>query len=501
MSYYKDFFRNYIPLCRNIIFLYLIRFLIAGFLFLYTSSCSLVDLFPEEGINTNPSKENQIIGENEAIYVSFDFNPEKTSAESLFQVKDYKGRISGSVSWIGKKMIFSPDEKMIRGRRYTLDYSGSVLKKQGGEVKSEIIIPFFYMTGTAALPFLTAVAPKEGSVLDRDETVLFRFSKSMDTDAVRKGFGISPETEYISSWSGNFTELTVIPKDKWKNLTPYTFSFSDEIRCCENIPLESGYSFVFYCDSSHDKPELISLYTVLDDISLSWPRVSDDLNTIKYREGIEIKFSLNMEKETVENSFSISPYISGRNFWKDKKTLIFMTDNGWDLYENYTLKITETAKSENDIASDRIYTALFKPDINELLLLSVDGKSEDGFPVSSYSETVFLDIDTGPAQPYIYSFTFNFSEAFPSDAEKEKLQNNINITSLFPPDISSPFPVSFTWIGDKSLTVKYSGFTAYNSTEKISYYYLLTLKGGESGIRNEAGSFFKEDIKQILRTK
>ena len=398
-------------------------------------------------------------------------------------------------------MIFIPDENMIRGRRYTLDYSGSVVKKGGGEAESEIVIPFYYITASAQLPCVTASVPQNGSVLEQNEAVFFIFSKSMDTASVRKGFRINPETDHLSSWNGSFTELEIIPKDKWKNLTPYTFSFSDEIRCRENIPAESGYSCVLYCDSSDEKPELISVYTVLDDISLSWPRVSDDLSTVKYREGIETVFSLDMDKETAEKSFSITPYISGRFFWKNERSLVFVTDSGWKLNENYTLKISETAESVNGIASGSVYTELFKPDIKELVLLSVDGMDEDGFPVSSYSETEFLDINTGAAAPHNYSFTFNFSESFSSDPEKEKLQGNINITALFPPDISSPFPVSYSWIGDNSLTVKYTGFTAYNSSCNVFYYYMLSLNGGEEGIKNSRGSFFKRDINQILRTK
>ena len=462
-------------------------------------SCSIVDFSPEEGITTNPSKENQIIDENEIIYVSFDFSPDKISAESLFQITDYLGKINGSFSWNSRRMLFTPDEKMVRGRRYTFDYSGTVSRKDGGEVKSEIVIPFFYKTAFCNIPYLTSVSPSAGKVITQDNTLVFTFSKQMDEASVKKGFKINPDTEYVSVWNTGSTELTVAPKDKWKNLSSYTFSLADSICCSENIPIETEYNYTYYCDSSHVKPEVISVFTVLNDISHSWPRVSDNLDTIKYKEGVEIEFSLNMDKESAENSFSITPYIPGRSFWKDEKTFIFIPDNGWQCNLNYTLKISGTAKSENNIASGSVYTVSFKPDINEIILSSIDGKASDGFPVSSYSTV--LDIDTGEATPYEYSFTCKFSEPFSTETEKEKLQNNINISALFPPDASSPFPVSYTWIGDNSVTVKYSGFTAYDSGRNVYYYYMLSLNGGPSGISNNRGSFLKEDIKQILRTK
>ena len=481
---------------KNIFVIYLIFFY-----FLSVTSCSLLDFSPDKKINTNPSRENQIIGEDELIYISFNFTPDKTSAESLLQITDYKGGISGAFYWEDRRLVFTPDEKMIKGRRYTLDYSGVVLTGNGEKVKTEIVFHFFYITDISRPPSIKYVFPTAGAILNRDDAVTFIFSKSMDTSTVREGFKISPETEYDSVWNGNTTELKVSPRDKWRNLEPYIFSFSEEVCCFEKIPIESECRYTFYCRSSYIRPEVVSVYAVLNDISLSWPRITDNLNTIKYRDCLEIEFNLDMKKEITESSFSITPYTAGRIFWKDEKSLVFVPDKNWLWDKTYNIKVSETAEAENDISAGCVYVSSFTPDINELLLSSIDGKSSDDFPLFSYSENQIINIDTGSAAPHIYSFTFNFSQSFLTDTEKEKAQSSINISAVFPPDISSPYPVSYTWISDNSLTVKYTGFTAYNSDKNIFCSYLLTLKGGESGITNNRGSYFKEDIKQMLRTK
>ena len=464
-------------------------------------SCSLVDFLPDDQVTTNPSKENQILLENESVYVSFKFNPDKTSAESLFQVKDYKGVKSGTFSWKDRRMIFTPDEELLKGRRYTLDYSGFVLTEKGEKVKTEIVLHFFYITDLCKPPYLITLSPEAGSIVDRDEVFSFVFSKPMDIASVRKGFKINPETEYNSLWNESCTELTVSPDDRWKNLSSYVFSFSEDICCFEKIPAATEYHYTFYCRGSYVKPEITAVYNVIDNISLSWPRVSDNLNAVKCTDGIEIEFNLNMKKETVENSFSITPYISGRNFWKNERSLVFIPDKYWLWNKSYNIKISETAEGENDVKTGSPYLLSFKPDINELVLSSVGGKPHDGFPLYSFSENTFAYIDTGATAPYVYSFSFNFSQPFLTDTEKEKVQENINITAVFPPDASSPFPVLYSWISDNSLTVKYTGFSSYDSENNISYSYMLTLKGGESGIINNRGSFFSGDIKQMLRTK
>ena len=479
----------------------LFKYLFIIFLSASSAACSIIDFSPEERIETNPFKENQIVGENEKLYVSFKFDPERTSAESLFMINDYQGKIDGSMSWEGNRMIFTPAKKMIKGKRYTFDYSGFVAKKEGGEVESDILIPFFYCSRQLKIPSVISATPPSGAVISGSRSIKVKFSEQMDTGSVRKGFSIKPETEHILSWDSESSELTIAPEKEWSNLTSCTLSFSPDICCKDGIPSDNEYNITYYCDSSHVKPEVASLHTVLNNLQLSCPRISDKLENIKYKDGIEIEFTQNMKRDTSENSLSFTPFTAGRKIWKNDTKLIFLPEKGWMWNKEYTLKISETAESEDSIASGVEFIRCFTPAVAGLILDSINGKPEDGFPYSFFSETETLDIDTGGAPPYIYSFTFTFSEPFYSEDEKEDAQNSINLTSEFPPDASSPFPVSFTWIGDRSLTVNYSGFTPYNSGENIHYYYMITVNGGENGIINSAGSFLSEEIKQLIRTK
>ncbi|MBO7516454.1 MAG: hypothetical protein J6T61_01770, partial [Spirochaetia bacterium] len=71
-------------------------------------SCGVVDFSPSDSIRVNPSKYNQVVGENEDIYVKFGFSPEHVSAQSAFEIQDSDGRVVGSFDWKENTMTFIP---------------------------------------------------------------------------------------------------------------------------------------------------------------------------------------------------------------------------------------------------------------------------------------------------------------------------------------------------------------------------------------------------------
>ena len=466
-----------------------------------TASCSLVDFSPAEDIMSNPSSENQILSESEKIQISFSFEPERNSAESLFSVRDYSGDIDGDIRWEGKKLFFNPSEKLVRGRRYTLCFSGNVEKKDGGSARVELLIPFFYISDNASVPYITGINPHPGSVMDREGAVTVSFSRSIDTGSFKKGFSISPDREHTLIWEESDSRVVITPREKWENLTSYCFSFSTDICCLDAIPLEEEYRFTVYVDSSHVNPFIVSTETAMRDIASSFPPLSPDLNSIKYNDALRIVFSEDMNTEKAGAAFSIDPYTAGRKLWIDNSTLIFLPDKFWKWEELYRITINTSAESGNGIKLAEEYLEEFAPDINGLFLSTLDGKAGDGFPVNSFSESSYIEIETDPVAPYTYTFTLTFSEIFASNAEKVNAQDSLNISCIFPPNGISPFPVMYSWLSDTALTVKYSGFTPYDSAGNIYYYYLLKIKGGEAGIINSSGSYLSGDIKQLLRTK
>ena len=466
------------------------------------TACGIIDLSPNMEFKTNPSHRDQVLSQTDAIFIEFGFIPDKISAESFFSIFDYSGNVGGSLSWKGNRLIFTPEKKLIKGRIYTLEFNGNVLRRNGGEALINVILPFYFQTAEADIPAVREIIPPGGSVISGSDKIRILFTKEMNDISFKKGFSISPGISFSTEWSIEKDEVNIMPDDKWENFTVYTFHLTDEMKDAEEIPLAEEYSFTIYTAEDHEIPEILSTNSAVSDFAAQFPSLNNDLNSLKYTDALKIVFSKPMNKETTENALTVTPYIAGRYFWPGNDTLVFMPEKGWKQGTGYLLFISKAAVSEAGICLRENYEELFTPDIAELILSEIDGRAEDGFPVSSFSERTCIEIQPfGVSSPYSYYFIFNFSKPFFYDKSKFSAQKNISLSCIYPPSGGSPWPVKYSWFSDYSLMINYFGFTPYSSDENLFHYYLLKIKGGESGIINNEGSFLTKDIKQLLRVR
>jgi len=163
--------------------------------------------------------------------------------------------------------------------------------------------------------------------------------------------------------------------------------------------------------------------------------------------------------------------------------------------ETYSLVITEAALSRNGIAMAADYSVEFTPAVPVLELEQLECLTGAGFSLTSYSTVTPADLPSQPVSPYDISFRLSFSRPFAADQEKQAVQNSLSVFEVFSSG-GSPRAGSFSWSNDLTLTVLFSGFNAAADEE---HYYVMELKGGESGIRNREGSFLKETVKQLFR--
>ena len=102
------------------------RKVICIFFSLVCLSCGVVDFSPSNSIKVNPSEYNQILEEDEDIFVKFNFTPDHASAQSAFEIQAEGGRVAGLFKWNNNTMIFIPQDKFEPAHRYSLKYAGEV---------------------------------------------------------------------------------------------------------------------------------------------------------------------------------------------------------------------------------------------------------------------------------------------------------------------------------------------------------------------------------------
>lgn len=469
---------------------------------MFLTSCNIIDLSSNMEFKTNPAQREQVISSSEQIFIEFDFTPDKISAESFLRITDYSGNVGGSLSWEKNRLVFTPENKMIYGRRYFFDFSGNVIRSSGSKANINILIPFWFETSTADIPSVRKIVPPGGSLISTADKPVILFTKEIDIISFKKGFNISPAVKFDTEWNSQKNEVIIIPEEKWENLTAYNFNITDEVKDINGIPLAEELCFTLYCDEDHEIPRILSTDSALRDYAAEFPSIDNDLNSIKFQDALKIVFSKPMDREKTENAFSITPYIPGRTLWTGSSALVFLPEKGWKQGTEYLLFISKGASSDVNINIRESYEEIFRPDIDELELIEIGGKSGDNFPLTSFSEASCISIEAdGVSAPFSYLFTFNFSNPFYTDKIRLAAQKNFSVSCVYPPSGAAPWAVKYSWLSDRRLMINYRGFIPYNTADDIYYYYLLTIKGGESGIMNNEGSFLKNDIKQLLRTK
>ncbi|MBO7431153.1 MAG: Ig-like domain-containing protein [Spirochaetia bacterium] len=422
-------------------------------------SCGVVDFSPSDSIKVNPSKYNQVVGENEDIYVKFGFSPDHVSAQSAFEIQRMGGRVSGTFKWNDNTMIFTPDKGFEAAQRYLLKYAGEVADTSGKGHKYNIYTPFFYQTKQSAKPAVTKISPADGSAVHAWDRITFSFSVPMAMTSLIRGFSISPEIEYTEEWNEEHTQMVLTPKEQWKEHQIYSFSFSEEVSSADGIPLSEPKSFFLYSGSGAELPKVLSVDTALND-SISYPLLLTGLDGIKNNDAIRVSFSEAMDKDDTEGAFSINPDIEGHICWIDDYTLVFVPDAEWQGETLYSVKIDTSAKSRKGLLLPNWFETSFTPDVIPLKLLNIEGKDADGFPLSLFDSSQEVDIDVGdtllPENTYTFGFVFNHQ--FTTASEKEQIYSGIKLKGVFPPALVAPKAMSIFWSGDSRIQVTYTGF-------------------------------------------
>jgi len=93
-------------------------------------------------------------------------------------------------------------------------------------------------------------------------------------------------------------------------------------------------------------------------------------DSVKASTVVKISFNRTMNKESVENAFSISPNISGTFSWADlDQTLVFTPEIPLDGATNYNVIVSTQAKSKWNVPIDSEYTFSFLTNSRDRLLL------------------------------------------------------------------------------------------------------------------------------------
>ena len=468
------------------------------FIILLILSCSLIDL-SELDVSIYPSIENMVLDDDKKISISFSDAVDKTSAESLFNLEGPAGTEPGDFNWSGNILTFIPQKAMQPGFRYVISFKGNLKTVDKRSFEKNIIMPFYYITDDLP-PILINSYPENASIIATSAILRFSFNKPLDQNVFEEAFILTPGTDCSFDWNNNSTAVEIGPENKWTNMQYYNWLLSSEIIDKTGIPLPEEISGSFLVQADPVAPEVTFCCPAGDDndgnFTLLTELTADNLDSYTH---LAFGFSEAIEFNSLKKVFSINPTIDGYLLSLSPDTVLYYITEKLHPSSSFTVKIGAGIADISGNPSMDDWVLYFSPDVRALEINTVEIEDQNGINQSlssvDFNNSGFI---TTPGLDYLGTSSLHFiihlSEDYSETETNARLafESTVNLTSVFPPGITSPNLFASVWEMDDRLRLIYNGLSV--CTPEAPIYYRMRISAGNSDSANLNGSFLTEDI-------
>ena len=448
-------------------------------------SCFLVS-FEDLSVKCNIPEKIKYFNE-EYICVTFSLATDRKEFEDSVQLSQGSNSVICNFEWDNNTCKICPRENWSYGLTYNFIVNKELSMNDGRKYVVNIYRTFFYGQSEKYLKLVNC-SIKDNSVIDYSDNIIFTFNNPVDILSVKDKLNIIPSISYKLEFADDNKIVKVIPTENWKTNKYYSWELN-EIKSREQYPLNKKYTGAFYSPSDIIQPQLVSIHPVfVDSSSKTWKR-EKKVSDLYVHESLGFVFSEPVEFETIKNSITFTPTISGTFIQSDSegKEFIYCIQKKWDSETEYQIKISTSLQDKNKLPLYEEYQEFFKPKIEFTTISSI---SLNSTTITDFSERenvcTLPQAQVGAEITVTINFSMNIDEQFKDTAYKM-----ISVSSYFPSSAASPSILHALWISDSQLEILYKGFTKSTLNKN---YYVLKLTGGNKNILSTEGSFLKDDI-------
>lgn len=220
------------------------------------SSCSLLgpDDFAVSSWSPGPGRREAAALS--AVRVSFSARPDRVSAENAFSLSADGSLLSGSFSWDGAVMSFSP----FLGFRDGADYALTVREEArtpGGVSLARKFEGRFSTKAEDGRPSVAATEPSDGGVLPgRFDRLVIRFNEPVDRASYRGALSLAPAVSGVWRLEDGGRAAVFEPLEAWAWGSPYLARVSAELRDESGNRIGRAYEFRFSVGEDRAPPSL-----------------------------------------------------------------------------------------------------------------------------------------------------------------------------------------------------------------------------------------------------
>lgn len=272
---------------------------------------------------------------------AFDFEI-ATEPEYLF-IKEYIGE---------NKYQFTPVYEYKNGESYKL----SVLASPASiNVKSKEIVRVGDKKSVYKTSFVVAEAPKvlefspEGENVFVSEQIVIKFSSPIDTENIQKLIRFAPEIPFETTWNVESYTLQIIPTKNFEKDSKYELIIDKKLKSTYGASMQQDLESRIV-DIKNDGFEESVKYTfkTIGVVGIMSTSPQSNAANVDIKQKIQIKFNQEVEKQSAQTSFSISPNIQGSFSWSGN-TLIFTPASDLAFSTKYTVTIKSGVKSREGL--------------------------------------------------------------------------------------------------------------------------------------------------------
>ena len=405
---------------------------------------------------------------------------------------------------------FVPNEALPEKGRYVIELPRSVRDSRGNVMSSDFISDFS-LGSDFVLPVVTSSNPPsgdsaaEGIAVDTDITI--NFSRSMNRASVEANFSLSPSAAGYFIWpesspeSGSLVYRLTSSMDYGKL---YSFTVSSDAEDLTGNKLGRDYRVNFITGEDFTPPEVSGIFS--DTSGVYW--TEGIINSgVERSVHIAFDFSENMDRQSVEDSFSVTPSLDGSFQWYGDARAVFTPS---DLLEPETRYLISSGSSAKDAAGHRLVQARTAEILTDApgsryvkcgrISFSSDGITYINRPAGTPSPSDWpLPVDMGEDTNCLLWMRIEFVSVLtpyePVVMKKSSVYGSCLIET-FKGAAGSAYPSAriddILWENSSTVIIKFAGMT--NSPVYVPALYRFTLEGSASGVLDENDNYMKEDL-------
>lgn len=455
------------------------------YIFFSIISCKFIS-FENLSIKCNITEDINFFNE-EYIILEFSLPPNPQDIEDSINLTNKNNSVICDFNWHENKCYIKPRENWRMGENYYFTLNNSISLKDGRIYDVNINRFFSYGQRDKYLKLISC-SVYDNAVVKNNELITFKFNQPIDVLSFKDKFQLSPTISYKTEFLVNDTVVNVIPNGIWETNTYYTWEF-ESIKSKDQYPQEKKYYGSFYSTVDIEQPKLVATHPVLVDFNTkSWKR-EKSISDIFINESIGFIFSEPVDFDSVKNSITFVPSVSGNfvQYDKEGREFVYCIQKNWDANIEYQIKIANTLTDINNIPFYDEYTDFFIPQID---YITVDSIALNTTEITDFSEQTNICQLSHAQNDAEIDVVVNFSKNI-DNKYKDIAYESINISSFFPSSAMTPTILSILWLSDSQLEIRCKGFT---KSILSNNYYRLRITGGKNNILSEEGSYIKEDI-------